>query len=98
MAARSHPMYRPSGVTESHFQPLKVIGRWVDDSAVGPGLKAAGMAVPASVDAGYIWFCPRFGWSNLSLGERLRAEMPIPVLVDNDLTAGTTAELLYRTV
>ena len=78
-------------------QLLRVIGRRLADPAVGPRLKAVGVAVPAPVDAGYIRFCPRFGWSNLPLGERLRAELPIPVLVDNDLTASTTAELLYRT-
>ncbi|MFI7704067.1 hypothetical protein [Nonomuraea sp. NPDC049480] len=54
--------------------------------------------MPVSVNAGYIRFCPRFGCSNLPRGERLRPEPPIPVLVGNDLTAGTTAELLYRTV
>ncbi|WP_433443814.1 ROK family protein [Nonomuraea sp. CA-141351] len=78
-------------------QLLRVISRRLADPAVGPRLKAVGVAVPASVDAGYIRFCPRFGWSNLPLGERLGAEFPIPVLVDNDLTASTTAELLYRT-
>ncbi|MEU7835553.1 ROK family protein [Nonomuraea sp. NPDC049129] len=77
-------------------QLLTVIGRRLADPVMGPRLKAVGVAVPASVDAGYIRFCPRFGWSNLPLGERLRAELPIPVLVDNDLTASTTAELLYR--
>jgi predicted NBD/HSP70 family sugar kinase len=77
-------------------QLLTVIDRRLADPVMGPRLKAVGVAVPASVDAGYIRFCPRFGWSNLPLGERLRAELPIPVLVDNDLTASTTAELLYR--
>ncbi|MFI7125808.1 ROK family protein [Nonomuraea sp. NPDC050153] len=80
-------------------QLLAVINHRLADPALGPRLKAVGVVTPSSVDSstGYIRVCPRFGWSELPLGERLRAELPIPVLVDNDLRASTTAELLYRT-
>ncbi|MET7331765.1 ROK family protein [Nonomuraea sp. NPDC005650] len=80
-------------------QLLAVINRRLADPALGPRLKAVGVATPSSVDpaTGYIRVCPRFGWTDLPLGEQLRAELPIPVQVDNDLRASITAELLYRT-
>ncbi|WP_188192020.1 ROK family protein [Nonomuraea sp. SYSU D8015] len=80
-------------------QLLAVINHRLADPVVGSRLKAVGVATPSSVDpaTGFIRFCPRFGWTDLPLGERLRAELAIPVLVDNDLRASTTAELLYRT-
>jgi predicted NBD/HSP70 family sugar kinase len=80
-------------------QLLAAISGHLADPSLGSRLKAVGVAIPNPVDSttGYIRFSPRFGWTDLPLGERLRAELPIPVLVDNDLMASTTAELLYRT-
>ncbi|TMR94881.1 ROK family protein [Nonomuraea basaltis] len=78
-------------------QLLDAIRRYLGDPSVGPRLKGVGVAVPDPVDpaTGYIRFSPRFGWTDLPLGQRLRAELPIPVLVDNVIRASTTAELLY---
>jgi predicted NBD/HSP70 family sugar kinase len=78
-------------------QLLGVVRRYLADPAVAPRLKGIGVATSSPVDpaTGYIRFAPRFGWTDLPLGDRLRAELPIPVLVDNDIRASTTTELLY---
>jgi predicted NBD/HSP70 family sugar kinase len=76
---------------------LTVIRRYLADPSLSARLKGVGIATPDPVDpaTGYIRFAPRFGWTHLSLGQRLRDELPIPVLVDNDIRASTTNELLY---
>jgi predicted NBD/HSP70 family sugar kinase len=84
------------GVDPIH-QLLDVIRGYLADASIGPRLKGVGIATPDRVDpaTGYIGFAPRFGWSDVPLGQRLREKLPIPVLVDNDIRASTTAELLY---
>ena len=78
-------------------QLLKVIRGYLADPSIGPRLKAVGVATPDPVNpaTGYIRFAPRFGWTDLPLGQRLRAELPVPVHIDNDIRASTTTELLY---
>jgi predicted NBD/HSP70 family sugar kinase len=76
---------------------LDVIRRYLADPVIGPRLKGVGVATASPVDpvTGYISFSPRFGWTAVPLGQRLREGLPVPVLIDNDIRASTTAELLY---
>lgn len=56
-----------------------------------------GICVPGAVDdqdAGVV-DAPTLGWRNLALGARLRAALPVPVLVENDVNALAVAERLY---
>ena len=84
------------GVDPIH-QLLDVICGYLADPSLGPRLKGVGIATPGSVEpaTGYLRFVPRLGWSDVPLGRRLREKLPIPVLIDNDIRASTTAELLY---
>ncbi|MBB5787630.1 ROK family transcriptional regulator [Jiangella mangrovi] len=56
-----------------------------------------GICVPGAVDdqeAGAV-DAPTLGWQRLALGARLRAALPVPVLVENDVNALAVAERLY---
>lgn len=56
-----------------------------------------GVCVPGAVDdqeAGAV-DAPTLGWQRLALGARLRAALPVPVLVENDVNALAVAERLY---
>lgn len=56
-----------------------------------------GVGVPGAVDdqeAGAV-DAPTLGWRRLALGARLRAALPVPVLVENDVNALAVAERLY---
>lgn len=78
-------------------QLLTVVHGYLADPSIGPRLKGLGVAAPYPVDpaTGYIHVGSRFGWQDLPLGQQLRDALPIPVLVDNDIRASTTTELLY---
>lgn len=62
----------------------------------GP-LLGVGIAVPGAVDqqAGDILDAPTLGWQRLALGARLRHELDLPVLLENDVSAVAVAERLY---
>ncbi|MFI1092475.1 ROK family protein [Streptomyces sp. NPDC020917] len=67
------------------------------EPAVGDRIRGIGIALPGIIDpwTGTARLSPRLGWTNLPLGPMLSARLPVPVLVDNDTRASTTAELLY---
>lgn len=56
-----------------------------------------GVGVPGAVDDQGVGSvdAPTLGWQNLALGTRLRAALPVPVLVENDVNALAVAERLY---
>ncbi|HEY3869264.1 MAG TPA: ROK family transcriptional regulator [Actinocrinis sp.] len=56
-----------------------------------------GVTVPGVVDprTGTLRMSVRLGWTGMPLAARLRAELGVPVLVDNDISAVTAAERLY---
>jgi predicted NBD/HSP70 family sugar kinase len=60
-------------------------------------LIGVGVAVPGVVDpeTGTLRMSVRLGWHGLPLAERLRAELGLPVLVDNDISALTATERWY---
>jgi predicted NBD/HSP70 family sugar kinase len=60
-------------------------------------LLGVGLGVPAGVDdqAEGVVNADIMGWRELPLGRRLRANLGLPVLVDNDVNALAAAELLY---
>jgi predicted NBD/HSP70 family sugar kinase len=76
---------------------VEVIDRYLKDDSHGALIRGVGVATPSPVDpvTGYIRSAPRFGWTDLPLGQRLRDRLSVPVLVDNDIRASTTTELLY---
>jgi len=78
-------------------QLVAIVHKYAKNRSMPGPLKGVGVATPDPVDpvTGYIRFAARFGWTDLPLGELLRAEVPLPVLVDNDIRASTTTELLY---
>lgn len=66
-----------------------------DDTAAP--ILGIGVGVPGAVDdqeAGTV-DAPTLGWRRLALGARLRAALPVPVLVENDVNALAVAERLY---
>jgi predicted NBD/HSP70 family sugar kinase len=62
-----------------------------------PSLLGVGVCVPGVVDSpeSGVVNSPVLGWNRLPVGPRLRAELGIPVLVENDVNALGVAELLY---
>jgi predicted NBD/HSP70 family sugar kinase len=66
-------------------------------AASGLSLLGVGVAVPGVVDpeTGTLRMSVRLGWTGLPLAARLRAELGVPVFVDNDISAVTAAERLY---
>lgn len=91
-----HP-FDPAPAADPVAQLLAVIRGYLDDPALRPRITAVGVATPDTVDpdTGYLDFAPRFGWTDFPLGQLLRDQLPVQVLVDNDLIASATAELLY---
>ena len=62
-----------------------------------PPILGVGICVPGAVDdqeTGAV-DAPTLGWQRLPLGARLRAALPVPVLVENDVNALAVAERLY---
>jgi predicted NBD/HSP70 family sugar kinase len=66
---------------------------------LGGRVRGVGVALPGLINptTGTVRMSPRLGWTDLPLGPLLGAELPVPVLVDNDLRASTTTELLFGT-
>lgn len=60
-------------------------------------LHGVGVALPGVVDprTGTVRMSATLGWRDADLGAALGARIDVPVLVDNDLHASTTAELLF---
>lgn len=72
-----------------------LLGSVVDDH---PGqLLGLGVGVPGSVDdqASGVVESPTMGWSDVRLGDVLRAALGVPVLVENDVNTLAVAERLY---
>ncbi|MGA8113078.1 MAG: ROK family transcriptional regulator [Actinocatenispora sp.] len=66
---------------------------------LGGRIRGVGVAVPGIVDprTGLVRMASRLGWTDLPLGAGLGEALPVPVLVDNELRASTTTELLFGT-
>lgn len=63
----------------------------------GP-VRALGVGVPALFDEhGALALAPNLGWRDVPVRERLRAELHVPVYVDNDTKAAVLAETLFGT-
>lgn len=60
-------------------------------------LLGVGVGVPGSVDtqASGVVTAPTLGWAELPVGAHLRAELGVPVLLDNDVNTLAAAERLY---
>lgn len=69
------------------------------DPLTGTRILGVGVALPGLIDAthGVVRMSPRLGWRELPLADPLAADLGVPVLVDNDLRASTTTELLFGT-
>lgn len=66
------------------------------DSADGNRLLGIGLGVPGTVDAqSGVVDAPILGWRSIALGQTLRDELGLPVLVDNDVNTLAVAERLY---
>lgn len=63
----------------------------------GLPLSGVGVAVPGIVEpeTGTLRMSVRLGWTGLPLAARLRADLGVPVFIDNDISAVTAAERLY---
>ncbi|TDC51857.1 ROK family transcriptional regulator [Jiangella ureilytica] len=78
------------------LRPLLAAGPEGDGENAAP-LLGVGVCVPGAVDdqeTGAV-DAPTLGWQRLALGARLRAALPVPVLVENDVNALAVAERLY---
>ncbi|GAA4210465.1 ROK family transcriptional regulator [Actinocatenispora rupis] len=80
-------------------QLAAIVREALADPDTGERIRGVGLAVPGIIDpaTGVVRMAPRLGWTELPLGERLAADLGVPVLVDNDLRASTTTELLFGT-
>ncbi|MFE3452584.1 ROK family protein [Nonomuraea sp. NPDC059194] len=80
-------------------QLSKVCESVLADPASGAKVRGIGLALPGVIDpaAGSLRLSPRLGWTGLPLRPLLAARLPVPVLIDNDTRASTTAELLFGT-
>jgi N-acetylglucosamine repressor len=58
-------------------------------------IAAAGIGVPAIVDpaTGFVRSAPLLGWSDTRLGDFMRASLPIPFVIDNDVNLALAAEV-----
>jgi len=66
------------------------------DAADGARLLGIGLGVPGTVDAqSGVVDAPILGWRSIALGQTLRDELGLPVLVDNDVNTLAVAERLY---
>lgn len=78
------------------------LGRLVDllrtavDAADGKRLLGIGLGVPGTVDAqSGVVDAPILGWRSIALGQTLREQLGLPVLIDNDVNTLAVAERLY---
>jgi predicted NBD/HSP70 family sugar kinase len=78
---------------------LDRLGRLLADvvAAHEGSLLGVGVGVPGSVDtqASGVVTAPTLGWSELPVGEHLRAVLGVPVLLENDVNTLAAAERLY---
>lgn len=90
--------------SETPFDALgpNALGRLVDllrtavDATDGARLLGIGLGVPGTVDAqSGVVDAPILGWRSIALGQTLRDELGIPVLIDNDVNTLAVAERLY---
>ena len=65
-----------------------------DKSVVGIGIGSPGNIEPRS---GTILYSPNFQWTNVPLGEKLRAHFDQPVFIGNDARCATLGEYTYGT-
>ncbi len=66
------------------------------EEAAGTRLLGIGLGVPGTVDAQRgIVDSPILGWDRVALGQTLREELGLPVLIDNDVNTLAVAERLY---
>lgn len=65
----------------------------------GERIRGIGVALPGMIDpvTGTVRISPRLGMTDVELGPILSARLPVPVLIDNDTRASTSAELFYGT-
>ena len=69
----------------------------IERSGLAPEkIKGIGMASPGPIDRekGIILFTPNLGFKNFPLKQRLERDFKIPVVVDNDVSAGLYGEYL----
>ena len=90
--ARTKRSSKPAAVTED-------IAAAVEDAASKAGLKrrdlaAVSVGAPGSIDRhrGVVHDAPNLGWDEYPLGAELEKRLRVPVLVDNDVYAGTVGE------
>ncbi|GAA2354590.1 hypothetical protein GCM10010404_03300 [Nonomuraea africana] len=80
-------------------QLVAVRAEQLADPDTGDRIRGIGLAVPGVIDPakGVVRLSPHLGWSDLPLQPVLADRLPVPVLIDNDTRASTTAELLFGT-
>lgn len=85
----THPVERLAGLATDLLTAPDLGGR----------VRGVGVALPGLINpvTGTVTMSPRLGWTDLPLGPLLGDRLPVPVLVDNDLRASTTTELLFGT-
>lgn len=75
---------------------VSLLGRFIEADSGGPIL-GIGVGVPGAVDdqGEGIVESTQLGWRGVQLGAALRGALDLPVLIDNNVTALSMAELLY---
>lgn len=71
-----------------------LIHSFFDGQTNAPPLKAIAIGAPSlvDIDTGTLEWAPSLGWENLPLGQILREEFAVPVLVDNDVNLAALGE------
>jgi glucokinase len=78
---------------------IREIAASVKKAVTGAGVswskvRAVSVGAPGAVDPehGVVYKAPNLGWENVRLGRKLGALLSVPVLVENDVNAGTMGE------
>jgi glucokinase len=74
-----------------------VIRGALDDARGDANVVGIGIGSPGNIDptTGTIRYSPNFGWTNVPLGEHVRASFKHPVFVANDARCATLGEFVY---
>ncbi|HSJ62295.1 MAG TPA: ROK family protein [Gemmatimonadaceae bacterium] len=90
--AHQHPTEADSG-SDAVLQRIESCARTCFAERL-PHIAALGVGVAGQVDAqtGAVLFAPNLGWTDVPVGERLRAALGLPVVVTNDVRAATCGE------
>ncbi|WP_395737888.1 ROK family protein [Prosthecobacter sp.] len=83
------------GAAKGRSKIIKAIQEAIEEAGVDPkGIQGIGIGCPGLVnpDKGILIFAPNLGWTNMALRKLLQNQFKCPIMVLNDVDAGTYGE------